>query len=272
MRFKIQHLGLDGVLNQAIAVVKSHFGLLIRIMLIAWVPFNLISGLVQVALMPQMPPNPTPEDVQRFMQGITSNLPITLSIMFVAFLVVLPLTNAAVIYAVAELYLGRSVTAMEAIRKGASRLGPLIWTTFLITVATLGGMVFCVVPGILFGLWFGLGHHVTVLENISGPQALGRSKQLVQNYLGQFLVLGLIVAAISIAISVGTAVIPQQQIQVVVNVLVNAVLTVFSTTVFVVFYFSCRCGVENFDLEYLAAAVGDTVRTPVEPETGVDIE
>jgi len=30
----------------------------------------------------------------------------------------------------------------------------------------------------------------------------------------------------------------------------------FSTASFVVFYFSCRCHVENFDLHYLAQSIG----------------
>jgi hypothetical protein len=58
--------------------------------------------------------------------------------------------------------------------------------------------------------------------------------------------------------------VPQPHVQMIVQVLLQAALTLFSTAAMVVFYFSCRCGVENFDLEHLAASVGsDQGKPPV---------
>jgi hypothetical protein len=40
------------------------------------------------------------------------------------------------------------------------------------------------------------------------------------------------------------------------STLLQALTTILWTAALVVFYFSCRCNVENFDLHYLAEAIG----------------
>jgi hypothetical protein len=171
-----------------------------------------------------------------------------------------------VIYAVAQRYLGNTVTVGEAVAKGASKILPLIGTTILMFLAIMGGLILLIIPGILFALWFGLAQHVVVLEDTSGAEALGRSKTIVRPYLGTFLVLGILVGVISVLIELGAAYIPQIHLQLIAQILLQSVVTLISTAVFVVFYFSCRSGVENFDLEHLAATVGSSASS--ERESG----
>lgn len=258
MPYKIQQLGLGGILDQAISLIKQHFGLLFQIMLMTLIPWGIISGIIQLSVLPAPPVNPTPEDTARYLQSIISYLPLIYGLAIMGGLIVLPIANAAVIFSVAEIYLGRSVTAGEALQKGVSKIGALVGTAILMGLAIMGGLILCIIPGILFALWFGVSQHVVVLESLSGTKALGRSKQLVGPYLGTFFVLGFLVGIISFMVAVGATFIPQQHVQLIVAILLNAVTTIFSTAVFVVFYFSCRCGVDNFDLEHLAAAVGDS--------------
>jgi hypothetical protein len=171
-------------------------------------------------------------------------------------IIIIPVTNAAVIQAVARLYLGEPVTALEAVKHGFRRLGPLIWTSFLMLLAIYGGLILCIIPGIYFAIWFGLSQHVVVLEGLNGPKALGRSKKLVHKDRGKFLALILIMTVITVAISWGAQMIPQPHLAAIISVLVQAVTTILWTAAGVVFYFSARCGVENFDLHYLAEAIG----------------
>lgn len=271
MSYRIQHLKLGGILDQAIAIVKNNFGLLFGILLFAWVPYSLIAGAINLAIAPQLPPNPTMQDVSRFQAEAVENLPITLAIGLFGGLIILPLTNAAIIYAVAERYLGKSITARQAISKGLSKIVPLVGTSILMGLAIMGGLLLCVIPGILFALWFGLAQHVVVLEDVSGTTALGRSKQLVRPYLGTFLALGLVVFIIAFLLGMGVAFVPSPPVSMVVGIIINAAVTMFSAAAFVVYYFSCRCGLENFDLEHLAASVGES--RPVEvDELGYDSE
>lgn len=258
MPYKIQKLGLGGILDQAITLVKNHFGLLFQIMLMTLIPWSLIAGFIQLAIIPTPPTGSSPEEMARYGQAVARNLPLIFGLAVIGGLIILPIANAAVIYSVAEIYLGKAVTAGAAIQKGLSKVGALIGTAILMGLAIMGGMILFIIPGILCALWFGLAQHVVVLESLSGTKALGRSRQLVRPFMGTFLALGFLVFIISAMVSAGAVLIPQAHAQLVVTVLINAILTMFSTAVFVVFYFSCRCGVDNFDLEHLAAAVGES--------------
>jgi hypothetical protein len=207
-------------------------------------------------------------------QNFVGNPALTLAsvlLELVSNVVLLPLANAAVIQAVARLYLGQPVTAVEAIGHGFRRLLPLIGTSILVWLAIIGGLILLIIPGILFALWFSLSTHVVVIEEIAGPEALGRSKKLVRPHLGTLLVLGVLVMVISLGLFAGTAFIPQPHLAVIGTALASGLATVIGTAALVVFYFSCRCAEENFDLHYLAESIhtapsaGDGQLQPVEP-------
>jgi hypothetical protein len=73
--------------------------------------------------------------------------------------------------------------------------------------------------------------------------------------MGLNLALGFMIFVITSSVSAQAAIIPQQHLQQVVVTLLGSVTLTFSAVASVVFYFSCRCGLENFDLEYLVASV-----------------
>jgi hypothetical protein len=273
MAYKIQHLGLGGILDQAIAITRDHFGLLFTIMLILLVPFQLITGTVQhwaigdflqqVSMQEAADPAPA-EAVHAFPMWY---IPWSIGTWLFSMLVVFPLTNAAVIQAVARLYLGQPVTAAEAFRHGLRRLLPLIGTTILMTLAIMGGFFLLIIPGIVCMVWFGLSQHVTVLEDLAGSKALGRSKKLVGPHWATFFVLALLVGVLSYAIGAAAGFVPLPYVRLVISALLTAVVMIISTAAWVVFYFSCRCAEENFDLHYLAETIG------AEPtETGQQFE
>lgn len=276
MPYEIREMKLGGILDQGIAVLKDNFGLLLGVMFYAYIPYQLIAVFVQIAFIPKIDPNTPPAQI---FQVFSQIWPILAAVVMVGWLVVLPLTNAAVIYAVAQKYLGRSVTAGEAMKKGLSKVLPLVGTSILVGLSIFVPPLALIIPGIMlsmlalaivgiflmlilaivFGLWFSLIHQVVVLEDIAGPAALGRSRKLVSPYIGTLLVLGIIMMLIGGALGGPVNAIPQPHIQGVLSVIVSAVATMFSTAVFVVFYFSCRSGVENFDLQHLAESVEESI-------------
>jgi hypothetical protein len=257
MKYRIQHLKLGGILDQAVAITKDHFGLLFTIMLLLFVPANLIFGFIQLAMLPEVPTiMSSPEQHAAFRQAALQNVPINLLFGLLIGLVITPLTNAAVVDAVARLYLGQPTTAVDSLKHGLSRLLPLIGTSILMGLAIMGGFILLIIPGILFALWFALSTHVVVIERLSGAKALGRSKELVRPHLGTMIVLGLLLLGVSFGLGMVAGFIPQAHLQLVVQTLVTAVTTVFFTAAFVVFYFSCRCAVDNFDLQHLAESIG----------------
>jgi len=264
MAYKLQHMGLGGILDQAIAISKDHFWLLFKIMLIVLVPLSLLFNLTQLLASPEIPANATEEDVRRIMQQQTFFLPLFFLASLLQSFVVAPLANAAVIQAVARLYLGESVTAMEAIKHAFSRFWALMGTNFLMTMAIGIGFMLCIVPGIYFAVWFGLSLHVVVLEHLAGTTALKRSKKLIHPERGKFLALGIIVFVIAMALGGGANLVPQPHLRVILATLAQACTAILATAGMVVFYFSARCREENFDLHYLAQAIGE--EGPAEPE------
>jgi hypothetical protein len=256
MSYQIKHMGLGGILDQAIAIVRDNFVLLFTIMLLTLVPVILAQEFLEMAVTPELPPDPTLEERIEAQQAVMQYWPWFAAINLLNFIVALPLANAAVIQAIARRYLGQPVTAMQAISHGLKRLLPLLGTTILVYLAVWGGIILLIIPGIYFAIWFGLSQHVVVLEGIAGPKALGRSKRLVHKDRGTFLALFIVLFVITIMLTMGVEFIPQPHLHVFGSALIQALVTMVWTAAFVVFYFSCRCNVENFDLHYLA----DTIR------------
>jgi uncharacterized membrane protein len=171
----------------------------------------------------------------------------------------LPIANAALVRIVANSYLGRNTSTGDAIGSAFGLIIPLYWTWFLLTIAVTGGMILCIVPGIIAAFWFSLATQVVVVERVNGIDALKRSRELMRGNIGTVFVLGLVLGMISTGMQVGALLIPQVHAQGLATVLVNCVFTVFSSAAMVVFYFSCRCRNEQFDLQLLAQNVaGET--------------
>jgi hypothetical protein len=253
MRYTIRELKLGEILDQAVNLTKDHFGVLFGITAILLIPYSVISGLVQLAMTPTPPPNPTPEQSMAF--GAAA-LRISLPIALVTIYVIAPITNAAVVYAISSAYLEKRISVGGSIKRAFQRILPLIWTWFVLFLAIMGGMILCVIPGILASFWFALATQVVVIEGVAGFAALKRSKQLMAGNIGNFFVLGLLIGLINVGITFGAGLIPQPHVRVVVASVVAAVATIFASAAFVVFYFSCRCKHEQFDLALLAQSVG----------------
>ena len=183
--------------------------------------------------------------------------------MLIIAIFVYPITNAAIMHAIARAYMGEPVTATEAIKHGFKRFLPLIGTSILVGLVVNIGFLLCLVPGVIFWVWFGLSQQVVVLEGTSGTTAMSRSKSLTVGDWRTFLALGFIIWVISFGINMSAKMIPEPYVQIVVASVLQAMTTVLWAAGLVVFYFSARCRVENFDLHFLAEAIGE--EAPGEP-------
>ena len=169
----------------------------------------------------------------------------------------IPLTSAALIFAIAEIYLGNQPTLGQSFRDGLSRLLPLLGTMILYTLAVMGGFLLLIIPGLIIMLWFYLFQQIVVLERKAGSKALGRSRELMKGNLSKVIAVGFLVLLLTGAIWSSAFFIPQPHIALIAQVVLQGVSTIFSAAVGVVLYFSCLCQHENFDLKRLAEAVGE---------------
>lgn len=58
-------------------------------------------------------------------------------------------------------------------------LWPIIWTSFLLVLAILGGFVLFIIPALIFAIWFVYYFYTVIFEEKKGVEALKSSKALV---------------------------------------------------------------------------------------------
>lgn len=255
MRYEIRELGVGGILDQAIQLVKNHFGQLFLITLIAFIPLTALQSYLASTIQPvQIQPGATPEEIRAAMQA-NQSAPWILLLSSLGFLIVYPLTNAAIIHAIASSYLGKPTSVGDAFARGFRVFLPLIWTVILTYLAVMGGFILLIIPGLIALYYFALTTHVVVIEGVSGFAALKRSARLMKGNFGTFFVLGIIVFLIQAGLAMIPKLVPQAHLAAVVNALVSGVTFLFISAAWVVFYFSSRSKAENFDLTMLADAI-----------------
>src|SRR4051794_41650 len=102
MSYTIKHMGLGGILDQAIAIMRDHFVLLASIMMILLFPVLIVQHFLAYSITPVLPPNPTMQDYLHAQQVQAQYWPWFSLFALLQSLILLPLANAAVIHAVAR--------------------------------------------------------------------------------------------------------------------------------------------------------------------------
>ena len=119
MKYEIKALSLGEILDQGIGLIRDKFGLLMGIMGLTVIPIQIIIGILTQKLqpIPGQPPQ-VPVGGLIFLQ---------LGLVFLFLLVILPLSNAAVVYATARTYLGKATSLGECFGQALKRLPALLW-------------------------------------------------------------------------------------------------------------------------------------------------
>ena len=143
MRYQVQELGVGGILDHAISLVKNNFGLLLGITCVLFVPLQLIVGFMIISNMPELPANAT--WFVMFMARVeAAQDPLIQILNFAAILLALPITNAAMVYAVANEYIEKPVSVGRSFARAFQIILPLIGTWILMFLAVFVGMIFSV--------------------------------------------------------------------------------------------------------------------------------
>lgn len=250
-RYELRTLGVGGILDQAIRIVRDNFSKLLSIFL-PLLLFNIATGLAAVAVAPVIDPQaPAEEQVAALQRSLPARITVEVCAA-IGGIVLGSWINAALIHFVSQSYLGNSITAGAAMARGWSRFGGVLWTTILYTLTVMVGFLLLIIPGIYFTFWYLFCQQVTVVENMSGSEAMKRSRALMKGSMNTAFLLLLVLGILAFAIGSGANLLGNPYLTAVVQGPLQAVFTVVSLTALVVFYFSCRCKKENFDLERLA--------------------
>jgi hypothetical protein len=128
LRYEIQELGVGGILDQAIALVRDHFRLFLVIMLLVYVPLDLLLQWVTVL------------DEEAAVQ-VTARSNLKGILLLAKTLIATPLTNGAIIRAVASTNLQQPITATAALGSARRIFLPILGTMFITG--------FCIILGFL---------------------------------------------------------------------------------------------------------------------------
>lgn len=89
-------------------------------------------------------------------------------------------TQSAVYYAIINRE--KTMAFQDAVRNGIKMVVPFFIASFLAGLASLVGLVFLIIPGVLFYIWFMFSGYVVFKEGKTGVEALKRSKELVAGH------------------------------------------------------------------------------------------
>jgi hypothetical protein len=168
--------------------------------------------------------------------------------------------QAAMTSAIRELYLGRPTSFGAAYAVARRRLGALFVATTLSTLAYLGGLAMCVLPGIVAAVGFAFVPQAVVLEGVGGRAALGRSWRLAKDLSASiFLVFFVfwtvaVVANLSVSNAVKAAGVPPLFGDIA-GQLVAILVQPLTYIGLVITYFDARVRKEAFDLTIMAEGI-----------------
>jgi len=179
------------------------------------------------------------------------------------------LCSAALMKSVSESYLGNEVTVGQAYGAVLPKLLTLIFAGILVGLVVVAGMMVCVVPGVIFALWFAVTTPAILIENLGVAAGMGRSKWLTGGNLGKVFLVGLVAWLINV-IAAGVITLPgtlaasvvareswalRQVIGEPFYLAAQVLTTPIGATASILLYYDLRIRKEGFDLEMLAKSL-----------------
>jgi hypothetical protein len=285
--YDLRPLSLGEILDRTFSLYRNHFALFAGITAIPYLLF-LAFGLAQVLLMSPTAGVPRiliePPQLQAdstFNAGaMVFGLLIGLAAVIVGFVAYL-LAQGATVFAVSELYLGRTTTIGASFRRVRGELGTLFGVMILSGLAIGGGFILLIVPGIYIACRLAVCVPAAILEDLGPRTSLERSFALTKDNAGRafliyllYVVLAFVAAGLfkwPFAIMIlANAKNPQgvrlwlallQVGNFFASALVGPVLTIAASLL----YYDLRVRKEAFDLQMMMGALDGT---PPPPATG----
>jgi hypothetical protein len=268
---ELRPLGVGEILDVAIKAYTANARTLIAIGAIVGVPFELLSGVIQLSTVSSadqvggslMAGSGGSVDYSRArIAGVVVTL-------LIGFFVSLVLT-ASTVKAVSDAYLGNVPNVRDSILFALRRIRSLIWLYFVLGVGLALAAIALVIPAIWLYVSWSVATPVLLLEDVRGTAALRRSFRLVRRRwwpaagvllmafvivgVAEFVIAGLL-AVIPLAID-DSSVLLAVVASTISSVLVAAAVKPVQAAITTILYFDLRVRKEGFDLSLLAARLG----------------
>lgn len=278
---ELRPLSTGEILDRTFTLYRRNFLLFLGISAIPHV-LVLVLNLVRVSLTASSLPKATlhaghvtaAPAAMPSLTGIMAGAIVGLLVLVVS-LVAYLLSQGGTVFAVSEIYLGRSVTITESFRRVSGELLNLFGVVMLNGLATLAGFICLIIPGIYLLCRLIVCVPAALVENIGARDSLERSFELTRGNAGRAFVILLLYFAVTFAAAglfawpflIIMAVVAQkdpsqmilwlQMTQVgsfVANVLVTPILTIASA----ILYYDLRVRREAFDIQLMMNPTGGT--------------
>jgi hypothetical protein len=242
-------MGLGEILSTAFQLYRRHWRTLLAIAAVVVVPFTLLQYLLG--------------DWVRTRGEVTSNgvvetatwaVGIAGLVAALAGVVMFLVLTGAITRAVAAEVAGEDPSVEQSYRFGFHRLWSVLLVSVLVGLATIGGLILFIIPGIYIGVRLAVSIEALVVEGRRGTQAMGRSWELVGGHwwhaFGTLVVAGLLTGVVNALITA-----PFGNTSWFVQAIAAAVATVvtlpYGVLVGVLLYLDLRARKENLNLERL---------------------
>lgn len=276
------------ILDSSFRLYRENFALFIGVVALIYIPAQILQmvitgpislelGTLMAQMQAQSRANPNAPDMSIMKQVIGHSsmlLLVTALVSGIAF----PIAACALTKAVSRRVLNEATSLRECYGFVFRNFGRYVGTILLNGLAIGLGLMCCVVPGILLGIWFVFTAYVVVIEGQGGTAAMGRSRELSRGQgwriVGLFVILIVVSLALTFSINAfsGYAIqrmdlqplhqfMAQQALQDVLHLL----LTPFFSIGWILLYYDVRIRNEGYDLEVRMTAPAAVVPAPEGP-------
>ncbi|MGE5232439.1 MAG: hypothetical protein ACM3NS_11900 [Deltaproteobacteria bacterium] len=251
----LRPLSVGEIIDASFQIYRRHFGALATIVLVC----NSLPLLLQIFLEAA---------------GGAREHPVMMLGYYILYVIMSSIATAAAVFVVSESYLGRAITAREALNRATPFVGRVIMASILFGFLAVVGFILLVVPGVIIVCGLVLTPPALVIEGLpSATAALGRSWNLTRGFrlklLGLLFLLGVIMVLPWLAVSMLMGVIAAMaamggagrspMLFVVLGVALGGLVQFFlyplSHAALTVAYYDLRVRKEGFDLELLASTL-----------------
>lgn len=293
---QFEPMSIGGILDRTFRLYKNNFVRFITIVAIIQVPISLLM-LVSTSFMQRGVSVKPAAGYEDFRNDETSNMeemtgeeeesgvdgmgwegpnPVVVALSAIGFVIGViaailgnMLCQGALTKSVSEFYLGHEITVGQAYKFVLPKLLTLVAAGFLVGLIVWLGIIMCVVPGVIFGLWFALTTPSIIVENLRATKGMSRSKALASGNLGKIFCVGFLVILITWAISIplswagviigGLLFAENYLLFSFINQLFSLVGQILAIPIgaaaFILLYYDLRIRKEGFDLQMLAQAM-----------------
>lgn len=277
---RVRELDIGAAIDEAVLLLRRHFGLFAKLVLLLIVPFTiptvLLSGsLAEAPMMIGAPGGPP------MMGPALESILILLAVAIAYSLLVQPAIIGLMSHAAARIFTGGTLTLGQALRWLPRHLLSLIVATLMVNLSITFGVMMCIVPGILLSrvsgvlgaavlaigtplgivlgillyLIFALTVPVIAVEGVGPIAAISRSIELSRQNRISILGLTLVLGVIGFFLNSVGSIVPEPYTSAVLASFTSGMTTSLQTACLTVFYLSCRCKHEHYDLRLLAEQV-----------------